>query len=121
MYTELAKRLAVTDTRQFSQPVSMEGANAALFDYTVYNISGGTLEVQIQGSNDLQNWATLLDPPTLTNPIQVDATTEGYFYTDGTSPKYVATDVGFAYVRLAYEMDSAQTAIINSGIDPFEE
>ena len=118
MYTELAKRLAVTMTRQFSQPVSMEGSNAALFDYTAYNVSGGgTLQVQIEGSNDLQNWAKLQVGGTT---IQVDAMTEGYYYTDGATPKFVATDVGFAYVRLTYKTTSG-TAIVNSGIDPFEE
>jgi len=43
-----------------SQPVSMEGFNAAQFDVVVINISAANpVEILLQGSNDLENWVDL--------------------------------------------------------------
>lgn len=60
MYQQLFTRLALNTTTlsEVSQPVSMQGANAAQFDIVVISLSGTSPVVtcQLQESNDLENW-----------------------------------------------------------------
>ena len=61
MYYEVANRVVVAgaNTIVYSQAVNMGGANAVMISATVFNITGGTVEVTSEQSNDLENWGTL--------------------------------------------------------------
>jgi len=60
MYQQLFTRLGLTGsgTYEVSQPVSMQGANAAQVDVVVISLAGTspTVTLQLQESNDLENW-----------------------------------------------------------------
>lgn len=61
MYQQLFTRLALSGSgaSEVSVPVSMQGANAAQVDYVVMSIAGTstpTISLQLQESNDLENW-----------------------------------------------------------------
>lgn len=104
MYYDVASKLAVTSTAQFSQAVSMAGANAAQVNATVFNVTtGGTLVLQLQEGNDLENWSDITPGGSLTL---------GY----GTLR---ATSIASQYVRLKYSATgvSNPTAIVATGIN----
>ena len=130
MYNRLAKRLALTTQLatwilidpppaivvRRSQPVSMEGANAIMCDFTIINInSTNGLELSVQGSNDLENWEENAPPGTLVAP--------GYTLVP---PLF---DIDFAFVRLEYKMWQTQAdfliapayAVLSAGMDTFAE
>jgi hypothetical protein len=103
MYYNVASRLAVSDASiNFSQAVNMAGANAVLIDATVYGISGGTLTLTAQESNDLENWGTLSG--------QVA-------FTAGTYNTLKITDVAGQYVRLKYVQNGAFNTVLSAGIN----
>lgn len=60
MYQQLFTRLALTGsgTSEVSQPVSMQGANAAQIDVVILSLAGTTptVTLQLQESSDLENW-----------------------------------------------------------------
>lgn len=60
MYQQLFTRLALTGNgaSEVSQPVSMQGANAAQLDVVVISLAGTTptVTLQLQESSDLENW-----------------------------------------------------------------
>jgi hypothetical protein len=117
MYTTLATRLEVNDSKtEVSQPISMEGANAAFVDFTVYHFSGTLLSVQIQGSNDLENWSDI-------GTAAVTASDEGYFDGSAQTPNpNPYTDIGLAYVRLSYSLSGTGVeSVINAGVNTFSE
>jgi hypothetical protein len=94
----------------------MEGFNAVWFDFTVFHISASSgspeLAVQLQSSDDLENWSDLGSP--------VPATEDGYFAGSGSNP---ITDVSTAYVRITYALVSGTNplAILGAGINTFAE
>lgn len=61
MYVDLAEHLVLSSAAdQFTPAVSMAGANAVQLNVVVLVIPGATtLTVDIQGSNDMENWASL--------------------------------------------------------------
>ena len=105
MYTEVASKLAVVfGTKVYSQAVSMAGANAVKVEGTCFVIGGGNIAVQLQGSNDLQNWS---DQGTA---IAVSAV--GYFVDT------VDLDaIAYQYVRLEFDQASSLTGIVAAGIN----
>ena len=107
MYTEVATRLVLDNQAEVSRPVSMEGANAASFDVTIYEVNPtpSTVLFRLQGSNDLDNW---VDQGSLQNKNVV-----GYF----TFP--LVPNIDTAYIRLTYA--TSAKAAINAGIYTFEE
>lgn len=144
MYTGLATRLAlspidfsswfvdVTQPPAFvfrhSQPVSMDGFNAALFDATVYHFdkgagpgTEGNVFIDLQGSNDLENWETIADAAMGGNGIQI--TNEGYFTTS------LEPDISFAYLRLQYRVWQSSSSfaggpsscVLSAGIELVDE
>ena len=55
MYTQVESRLYVSDTALgIAQAIPTEGYNRARVDFTVF--SGTLNEVEVWGSNDLENW-----------------------------------------------------------------
>lgn len=108
--TSVAKRLFISNStvpEEFSQAVSMQGANAAQMDATVfYTSSGGKAIIgHLQISNDLENW----------EDIGGYADTNLYLgYTQGN----LITGIGAAYVRLRYTSDFAGLdSILAAGIN----
>lgn len=102
MQANLATKLAVTNgVDQFSPAISMAGANTAKAGITVFNLGAATsLSVNIQGSNDLQNW--------------VDSTSDTGFVVG-----YAATAnraLGFAYARLKYTVVGTGTLVCAADI-----
>jgi hypothetical protein len=114
MYTSVASRFAIkgdTTVIDYSQPVSMDGANAARLDFVVFNIDATSITARLQGSNDLQNWEDLANTPAA-------RTLPGYYRED------LETDVSFAYVRLKYTLTAGGTdkyCILDAGVYTFEE
>ncbi len=106
MYTRLAQNVYVTNSEQFSQAVSMEGANSVAFNVTVMEITSGTLTVSVQASNDLENWNTL-------------ASTDKTFTAAGYGKKRI-TGIAETYVRLVYSMGVSGSAIVSAGINTAE-
>lgn len=115
MYSTLATRLFVDENGEVSQPVSMDGANAARQDATVFHLALGTatgFTIDIEGSNDLENWEDLANTLTFTaEAYQVPASFEA--------------DVSFAYIRLRYGWsgtpNGSSKAIVNTGVNTFHE
>jgi hypothetical protein len=101
-----------------SQPVSMEGLNAAQFDVVVINISAtNPVEILLQGSNDLENWVDL--------GVTVSESAPGYYVST------LKTEVDTEHVRLRYRMwqefdeqnppATFDYAVVAAGIYTFEE
>jgi len=99
MYHSFADKLVVTGL-QVSQAIDMHDANAAQIELTIYDLGGAVaLLLDIQGSNDLQNWETL------------DSTSfpsTGFAY-------HQVQSIAFAYVRLRYDLDGPGAAIVAIG------
>ena len=103
MYTQLARNVHVTNKAQVSQAVSMEGANAIVFTATVMEYTAGTLTIQLQVSNDLENWIDMLGASRTYTAV-------GY-------GKNKVTDISDAYVRLKYSFATDENAIVSAGIN----
>jgi len=101
MYTQVATKLAITGN-EYSQAVSMDDGNAAITDFTVFSLTATSVTVQIQGSNDLENW---VDVGTATPQTAPGAYSEE------------AIGVAWAYVRLKYLVGGAGTVILAAGIN----
>lgn len=105
MYTQVAsKQVVVFGTVEFSQAVSMEGGNAVQFEVTCFAKGTGDLSVQLQGSNDLQNWDDF------GTAVACDAV--GYF-----SNAAAIDAIAYQYVRLEYTQATAGTGIVAAGIN----
>ena len=103
MYAKLSDKLSVTTTAspEFSPAVSLGGANAFQMELTIYAVvAAATLTVEAQGSNDLQNWGSLMTPVTLL--------TVGY----NAPTTFKITAVAFAYVRVKMSSVGAGGAVI---------
>ena len=110
MYYLLTKKLAVTSgagNEKYTQPVEMTDANSGQVDFTVYesSASDAITTIQVQESNDLQNWTNVTD-------FSGTVTNEGYksFY-GASGPIKVAA----RYIRLKASVDNG-TAIVSSGV-----
>lgn len=101
MYFQVAGKMFVASGgTAYTQAVSMEGANAALAEFT--NFAAGTATVTFEGGNDLENWGTVPDS---------SGTTVGPAY--GTAK---ASAVATRYVRLRVVAATAG-AILGAGIN----
>jgi hypothetical protein len=108
MYQQVASKLYVqVGHDQFSQAVSMDGANAVMFEVTAISSSGASplLTVQLQESNDLQNWEDV-------SGAQVANLSAPGYDSDST-----AADVAAAYVRLKYTISEGDDFTVASGIN----
>lgn len=112
MYQPLYTRLALTNaaastTTEFSQSVSMQGANAAQVDAVVYSFSGTSVALQLQSSNDLENWKDLGAPTPAT------LTAVGYTLFS------VITAIGAGYIRLkvTYVTAGAASCVLAAGVN----
>lgn len=101
MYAQLATKLAVVNGQnQYSQPVSMAGANAYRFSIIVFNNTATSLTATPQGSNDGQNWSDL----TAQSSIGLGYTT------------WAATQISHAMVRLQYAVVGTGTIVLASDV-----
>ena len=119
MYTQVAYALAVTEgTEAFSQAVSLSGANGVGVDATVINQgTDGTLDVNIEVSNDLANWEAITIGTT--GMIEFGANVIGY--KSAQYPDSSADRIGFEYIRLRYTQgETGTTSIVSAGINVFE-
>lgn len=110
MYQVLTTKLYMSNstTPAYSTVVSMDGSNAAQVDYTVFFLSGSgipTVRVQLQQSDDMENWADLGSPST---------TTAAGFILGPSS-----TGITAKYLRVKYDfsLGTAPTAIVAAGIN----
>jgi hypothetical protein len=107
MYTRVASNVAVVSgTPGYSQAVSMADANALQLDLTLIAKGGGDLGVQVEGSNELENWDAI--------GSSVDLTAIGY---NQTADATKFTGIAHQYVRLKYTQSVSGTAIISAGIN----
>ena len=103
MYTQVANALAVSEAAvDFSQAVSMDGANAVVFSGTLLQDDGTTLTLQLQSSNDLENWEDVAS-------ASRDFTTPGY-------QRRKSSGIAEAYVRLSYTATGG-TFVFSAGIN----
>lgn len=104
MYTQVASRLSIQSGSDpsYSQAVSMAGGNAVYVDITTFSISASTLTVEVEVSNDLENWVK--------TGASVDFTSAGY-------DTVAATAISSAYVRLSYSFESTSKAIVAAGVN----
>lgn len=104
MMTLLASKLAVVDgTDAVSAAVPMEGYNAVQADAVIFELGGATgLTVDLQGSNDRENWATIV-------------TSTGMVL--GFNAPALRTAVGWAWVRLRYTVEGTGSVIVSAGIN----
>ena len=110
MYYEVATRLSVTSpgasASYFSQALELGGDNAVYVNASVFQISGGSLNVTLQEGNDLDNWA--------------DLTTAGgtLGFTAGTYGTLKVGSLSARYVRLKFTMFTAsQRAVLSAGLN----
>jgi hypothetical protein len=100
MYYEVANKLYIASGgTAYLQAVSMEGANAALAEFTNF-VSGGTVTVFIEPGNDLENWSSAAGSGSVVGAIY------------GTAK---ATAVASRFVRLRIEA-AAAAAILGAGV-----
>lgn len=107
MYSRLYDRLVLsTTTPEYSQAVNMDGFNAALVEIvtTVYGASA-SIAIQVQISNDLENWTSAPTGGTVT------VTAIGY------TTASVATGIAAAYVRVKVTSSAAVTSILSLGVN----
>ena len=103
MYSELASKCAVTfGTKEFTQAVDMAGANGAQCEVTCFVKGGGNVSLQLQGTNDLQNWTDV--------GTAISVTAVGFFTGS-------ITGVGYQYVRIELDQATSGTAILACGIN----
>jgi hypothetical protein len=105
MYTSVTSKAYVPfGTAQYSQAVSMDGANAVNVEATAFAVTGGELTVAVQGSNDLDNWEDVSAAAII-------------FSGPGADDSGAITGIGFAYVRLGYSVADSGAAIVAAGIE----
>lgn len=104
MYYPLSSKLCVvTGTDQFSAAIAMNGDNAVQLEATVFTLGGATsLTLDLQGSNDTQNWSSI----TVSAGLVL-----------GYSAPNKSTGVGYAFVRVRYSGVDAGTIIVASGLN----
>jgi hypothetical protein len=107
MRTMLFERLGLSTTlSEVSQAVSMDGANSAQVDIVVISLSGSgaTVTVQLQESNDLENWK---DKGSGTAPTAVGYTLAA-----------AVTAISSAYVRVkATASGTTPIAVVSIGLN----
>jgi hypothetical protein len=102
-YLQVANVVYAADTTipVYSQAVSMNGANAVQVDGVLVVTGASGLKVDIEGSNDLENW-----PASLASTTKA---TVGAFTVS-------ATGIAWQYVRLRYLPQSSAANIFTAGI-----
>ncbi|MBK9387306.1 MAG: hypothetical protein IPN34_21025 [Planctomycetes bacterium] len=109
MYVIVADKLSCTsNTGDYSQAVSMEGANAVLLTLLVHTKSASTtVDASLEGSNDLQNWSN----SGLTGSTSLTATTIGF-----AAPLKV-TGIAYRYIRVKFTVSPSTVAIVSSDVN----
>lgn len=106
MYNRLYERLVIIDTTspEYSQAVNMDGYNTVFPEIVVFTYSGLTnVKVQVQESNDLENWR---DKGTVNTMTAIG-------YTAGN----VVTAFAATYARLKVYTTGTGTAILSAGVN----
>lgn len=102
MYQRVAQnQVVVNGVDQFSSPWPMAGANTCKAGITVLVNTATSLTVNIQGSNDLQNW---------TDSTSDTGFTVGYAATANRA-------IAFAYARLKYVVSGTGTVIASADVN----
>lgn len=86
-----------------SQPVSIEGNNAAQWDATVYALTATNVSTQLEVSNDMENWTAVGTAQTTT------AVGHQLFTAD--------KDISAAYVRLRVSLTGTGTAVLAASVN----
>ncbi len=104
MYTSLTEHLCVTSaTDQSTCAVCMEYADAVQLDVVVFVVPRSTtLDLKVQGSDDLQNWTTVDSFP---------------IFTVGYHALGPVTNIAWEHVRVLVTSDSASTTILAIGLN----
>lgn len=104
MYTELSRKLAVTDGNDaFSPAVEMNGDNAVQMEATIFNLGGATsLSISIEGSNDGENFSNITTNASLVL---------------GYSAPAKSTAIALRSVRLRYSVVGTGTVIVAAGVN----
>jgi len=109
MYQQIWTRLALSgnNASEVSQPVSMQGANAAQLDVVVLSMAGTSPSVALvlQESSDLENWSnkTTFSSVTATGYTLFAATT--------------AISAGYIRVKATFTGSSSPVAVLSAGIN----
>jgi hypothetical protein len=105
VYSKLYERLALsTTTPEYSQAISMEGYNAALVEVVTYVYgAAASIGIQVQISNDLENWSNAPTGGTAT------VTSVGY------ATASVATGIAATYIRVKVTSAAAVVSILSLG------
>jgi hypothetical protein len=105
MHTHVFTQLGLVGNgaSEFSQPIAMNGANAAQVESVVFVNVGvaATVTFTLQESDDLENWTT---KATLSNP----PTDLGYYLQDKT------TGISTAYIRLKAALTGTSPRVVFS-------
>lgn len=108
LFTRLG--LSSSVATQYSQPVSMEGANALSIDFVVFALTGTgtpTVTCAIELSNDMENWTAYSGSMTGNT-----ATAIGYSLTS------TVASIPTAYVRLKVALTgTSPAAIVSAGLN----
>lgn len=98
-----ASNLSIPPNVDWTQAVDARGFNAARFDIVIL-AADAILTVEVQGSDDLENWTTL--------------TSLGGSFDVGFALPAAVTGIGVAYLRLqAYGGDGFSLAILAAGVN----
>jgi len=102
-YVQVAHLVYTADSSipVFSQAVSMMGANAVQVDGVLVVTGASGMKVDIEGSNDLENWSASFASTT--------KSTVGLI-------SLAATGIAWQYVRLRYTPQSASTNVFSAGV-----
>ncbi len=110
MYFQLAdKQVVAQGTPQFSQAVSMNGANQVLVDLELVNLAGSVdkaLRFTLEEGNDLENWSEVFTSSDIT-------ATSGY------ETEQTVSGLSAQYVRLKLIVNgqAGDIAIVAAGVD----
>jgi len=91
------------NTTTYSEAVTLNEANAAQVEYTIFNLSGTSLQVTLQESNDGENWSD--------RSADTARTAMGYW-------TFQVSSLGCKYARLKYVVSGGSLkAVISAGIN----
>lgn len=102
MLHQIATRQVVTTTATYSMPIDMEGYNSVFIDFTIIT-GAGYLTVDIEFSNDRQNWNT---PAGISSHTSA---TVGPMY--DAIPHTTFGQIAAKYIRLKYSADTGTLVI----------
>jgi len=94
-------------TTEYSQAVSMQGANSAQIDTTIYTLTATNVTYQLQSSSDLDNWFNQ-------GSSEAKTVVGSYLLT-------AITGCDAPYVRIKYTLTGSGKAIFAAGINTSQQ